>query len=74
MDKNAFPEIKSEADSTNDYYVTRVYSEGGLTKLEYFFASILGGMCARGLHEPPQERIDRALLMAAMALHTLEKK
>jgi hypothetical protein len=76
-DDPAFPEIKSEMDwdpNKSENY-TSTYSEGGLTKREYFAAAALTGLLANP--RPPldiSEAVVRAITAADRMLSRLEGK
>lgn len=46
MSDSAFPQIESKSDSPAGYYVTEVFSAGGLTRRELFAAMAMQGLLA----------------------------
>ncbi len=80
MEEAAFPVVRSVSDSPDGHYVTSVWSEGGLSKREYFAAKALQGLATKvridGRNNPTfQREVARdAIYLADALLEELAKK
>lgn len=69
----AFPEIKSDSHDPENYNVTNVWSEGGLTKREYFAASIMTGLVSVNEIGDPNSTAFLAVEFADALIEELER-
>ncbi len=75
-DEPAFPKTKSQTGKafwSDDQYVKRVYSVGGLTKREYFAGLAMQGMVARGKGYDKNVFVESAIEIADALIAELSK-
>ena len=70
---NTFPEIKSDSIDPTNHNVTNVWSEGGLTKREYFAASIMTGLMSINEISIPKRTAKVAVEFADALIEELER-
>ena len=70
---SAFPEIKSDSIDPTNHNVTNAWSEGGLTKREYFAASIMTGLVSANEIRDPNSIAFLAVEFADALIEELER-